>query len=392
MIKKFFRERYSTLLLIIGLTLSFFVAINTLTSLNKVEKEQDRKNRHTYSIEYDISLIPEYEETDGEMIFKADEEEYADKFESFINTFQCNGGNLFLYGNFNFIGDGFDNPITYIPLSVNEKFCEKFIWGGLPNKESIKNKEKAAIVSESMKEYIYSIDNERYIDINGIPYKVTGMYETFFEVNSGKDMDICIFYDCLDEKIKNDIKNEKAGFLLEIAYGSSELSEKEFQENFNKFKTIIKNGNYRIEKINNRKEPSAKNNLLYAKLRLNMIFMYVVLGFTLINCMMISNIWIKRRYNEFVIRRTYGYSMRDMVVLLIKDLSGYIGCALASSIILQTIYAMAFNKTHIELTCIRTNVTYLLCMVAVILCVNLIIPVCQIRKILPAQSIRKQKK
>ena len=384
MIKKFFREKYSTLLLIVGLTLSFFVAVNTLSSLNKLEKEQNNKNRHSYDIEYDM-LFGTTAEGDEEGY------EYADKLESLIDTLQCQSGNLFLYGYFNFIGDGFDNPITYVALSVNEKFCEKFIWGGLPDKETIENKENTVIVSENLKGYVYDLAGEKYIDIESSPFKVTGMYESYFEENSTKDMDICIFYDCLDEKMKNSIK-EKADFALNIAYGSSELSEREFQENFNAFKICIENGNYEMVNIDNRKEPSAKNNILYAKLRLNMIFMYVVLGFTLINCIMISDIWVKRRYNEFVIRRTYGYSLCDMVVLLIKDLLGYIGCALGAAVVLQTIYAMAFGETHIELTCIRTNVTYLLCMVAVILCVNLIVPVCQIRRILPAKSIRKQKK
>ncbi|MDE6231874.1 MAG: hypothetical protein K2M60_00800 [Lachnospiraceae bacterium] len=384
MIKKFFRERYSTLLLIVGLTLSFFVAVNTLSSLNKLEKEQNNKNRHSYDIEYDM-LFGTTDEGDEEGY------EYADKLESLIDTLQCKSGNLFLYGYFNFVGDGFGNPVTYVALSINEKFCEKFIWGGLPDKESIENKENTVIVSENLKEYVYDLGSEKYIDIESSPVKVTGMYESYFEENSTKDMDICIFYDCLDENMKNSIK-EQADFALKISYGSSELSEREFQENFNTFKTCIENGNYEMVKMDNRKKPSAKNNLLYAKLRLNMIFMYVVLGFTLINCMMISDIWVKRRYNEFVIRRTYGYSLCDMVVLLIKDLSGYIGCAMAAAVVLQTLYAMAFGETHIELTCIRTNVTYLLCMVAVILCVNLIVPVCQIRRILPAQSIRKQKK
>ena len=384
MIKKFFREKYSTLLLIVGLTLSFFVAVNTLSSLNKLEKEQNNKNRHSYDIEYDM-LFGTTAEGDEEGY------EYADKLESLIDTLQCQSGNLFLYGYFNFIGDGFDNPITYVALSVNEKFCEKFIWGGLPDKETIENKENTVIVSENLKGYVYDLAGEKYIDIESSPFKVTGMYESYFEENSTKDMDICIFYDCLDEKMKNSIK-EKADFALNIAYGSSELSEREFQENFNAFKICIENGNYEMVNIDNRKEPSAKNNILYAKLRLNMIIMYVVLGFTLINCIMISDIWVKRRYNEFVIRRTYGYSLCDMVVLLIKDLLGYIGCALGAAVVLQTIYAMAFGETHIELTCIRTNVTYLLCMVAVILCVNLIVPVCQIRRILPAKSIRKQKK
>lgn len=384
MIKKFFREKYSTLLLIIGLTLSFFVAVNTLSSLNKLEKEQNKKDIHSYDIEYDM-IFGTTDEGDEQ------EYEYAGNLESFINTLQCKSGNLFLYGYLNFIGDGFYNPVTYVALSINERFCENFIWGGLPDKESIENKEKTVIVSESLKEYVYDSADGRYIDIDGIPYKVTGMYESYFDENSTKDMDLCIFYNCLDERQIDSIR-KKADFLLKLLYCSSDISENEFHQNFDNFKVCVENGNYQIEEINNRKESPDKNNLIYAKLKMNMIFMYVVLGFTLANCIMISDIWIKRRYNEFVIRRTYGYSVSDMTVQLIKDLLRYIVCALLAAVVLQTFYSAITAKAHIELTCIKTNVTYMLCMVAVILCVNLLLPICQVSKILPAQSIRKQKK
>lgn len=384
MIKKFFREKYSTILLIIGLTLSFFVAVNTLSSINKLEVEQNKKNVHSYDTAYDM-LFATTEEGDEEGY------DYCGKFEQVINTLECNSGNLFLYGYFNFIGDSFNNPVTYIALSLNEDLCEKFIWGGMPDKESIENRENTVIVSENLKDYVYDSDGEKYIDIDGSPYRVTGMYEAYFDESSSKDMDLCVFYNCLDEKLIYSIK-QRADFIVEIAYCSSELSEKEFKQNLNSFKTCIEKGNYQIEETGNLNKPSSENNILYLKLKLNKIFMYVVLGFTLLNCMMISDIWIKRRYNEFVIRRTYGYSTGDMVVLLMKDLSKYIGCALISAILLQTFYAVFSDKTHIELTCIKTNLTYLLCITAVILCSNLLMPIVRIRKILPAQSIRKQKR
>ena len=72
-------------------------------------------------------------------------------------------GNLFLYGYFFFLGDGLQNPCTYVMVSAEEEPCQEFVWVRAINKEEVQNNERVVMVGNNKEDFIQEEDGEKYI-------------------------------------------------------------------------------------------------------------------------------------------------------------------------------------------------------------------------------------
>lgn len=379
-IKLLLEKNYTTILLVVGFVLSCFVAVNVLSLLNSIQSMQQSNKNNSYKYQYTIEAFMDDEPAT-----------YSDKkLDEFVNELRCKKGNVCMFGMYSIIGEGLKNPCTYISLSKNEDMPMNIIWGRMPSKKEIDNKKHVIMVGTSLEEYIKDKNGKKYIYLDGIKYEVTGVFVSDLQIDEGKRMDLFTYYECIDSKLRKNVESF-TNFLLQFSYGSSIMGSADIEENVQNIQSTLKK--YEFDQIDLKDDHKDKDNtLLNAKIRLNKYFMYVTFGFTLVNCMVISNVWVKKRYNEFVIRRTFGYSMMDMVRLLLKDLAVYGVIAMALGIVIQTAYAVAFGKNHLQLKYVGENVIYLCIVLILVLLAAIFIPVMNIRKILPAAEIRRQKK
>jgi hypothetical protein len=70
----------------------------------------------------------------------------------------------------------------------------------------------------------------------------------------------------------------------------------------------------------------------------NDIFVGVSLFFSLINCCVVSLMWIRRRNRELKIRMVYGYSRMDNLLLLTKDMIKNAAIALVIAVVAIIIF------------------------------------------------------
>lgn len=83
--------------------------------------------------------------------------------------------------------------------------------------------------------------------------------------------------------------------------------------------------------------------------------------------------------------------MADIIKLVLKDLAVYGGISMIIGIILQTIYAAALGKSMLKLNYAGENLLFFAVILGIIIIVSGLIPVLQIRKIVPASDIRHQR-
>lgn len=371
-IKKLLRDRYSTVLLITGFVLSCFVAVNVLTMMNAVKAEQNKSKENTYKNNASLEL----ENPDGMT---------AQKVDSIVRELDTDNGNVFIYGYYGFAGTGLYNPCTYLIISQNEEIRQDFVWGRMPNGDEVKNKQKVMAVATNMEPYLYEKNGEKYLTLDSVDYKIVGVYENYDNLDQEGNMDICTYYECIGDSFKSMIANFA---VFNVRYGSSRLDDGMYEAEVQRIKTVLESNGIN-EYICDEEE--SDDRLASAKQLINQYFMYLTFIFTLINCMVISNIWIKRRHNELVIRRTFGYGMADIARLLLKDLAVYGIISMALGTVLQTVYAALLGKSILSLEFAGRNFIFLAAVLGIIVLASCIIPVLKIRKIVPAADIRQQK-
>lgn len=371
-IKRLLRDRYSTALLITGFVLSCFIAVNVLTMMNAVKVEQNKSKENAYKNNDSFEL----EMPDGMT---------AESVDSIVRELDTDKGNVFIYGYYGFAGAGLYNPCTYLIISQNEEIRQNFVWGRMPNEDEVKNKQNVMAVATNMEPYLYEKNGEKYLSLDSVDYKVVGAYENFDNLDQENNMDMCTYYECVAGSTKSSIADLA---VFNVRYGSSQLDDGMYEGEVQKIKTVLEYNGIN-EYIYDEEE--SDNRLASAKQLINQYFMYLTFIFTLINCMVISNIWIKRRYNELVIRRTFGYGMADIAKLLLKDLAVYGLISMVLGTILQTVYAVLLGKSILSLEFAGRNFIFLAAVLGIIVLASGLVPVLKIRKIVPAADIRQQK-
>ena len=124
-----------------------------------------------------------------------------------------------------------------------------------------------------------------------------------------------------------------------------------------------------------------------ARKKINVMLSVILLVFSLISCIVISDLWFSRRKKEFLIRKAFGYNMRQIAVLLIKEIGRMSLVSLLVSIPMQMIYS--FCK-HYGTTDMITSIIQIFALLIGVLAVDGIVmirPYLKISKLNPSQNI-----
>lgn len=374
MVKKLLREKYPTILLIVGFIISAFVAINVLAVQNEVQKQIKEANGFN---NYENVLV------------KRETVPSSKAWDSIVSQIQQidsdENMNIFGMGYYSVVGDGYANPCTYAMLS-GKPVKTNVIWGRDITEEEIKNGEKVLTLSTKLEQYCYEKNNKKYIKLDDEEYEVVGIYKAKDMLSEKFSMDICMYYSSMLQTTRT-CMCEYSDVVLLFKCAGYNVTQNECKQTADSLYNVLKdNGYIRV----NGDGFEDENKLLGAKVIMNNIFMCITFVFTVLNCMIISGVWIKRRYKELVIRRTYGWSMADIILLLAKDLALYSFIAIIIGVILQSLYSFLFSAEHLSMQYITGNVLYMLAVMAGVVVAALIIPVVRIRYITPAGAIRKK--
>lgn len=121
----------------------------------------------------------------------------------------------------------------------------------------------------------------------------------------------------------------------------------------------------------------------------NSVFYIVLMVYAIINCIVFSDIWVQNCMREFVIRKTFGMSMQDIKIHLIKEIGILSFIAVLISLPLQYLYMFITGEATQFNYEVGDLIKYILIFTVVIMYINILFPMHVIKRINPCDGLRK---
>lgn len=372
--KLFFRNKSMTTLLIVGLVVSYFIVINGVAMLAEIAEEQRKSNREEYEHERKF-ILEKYTPMNSDSF--TDESEYMENckknFENIIRTLETEKGNLMLKGHAVFVGDSLKGVYADVIYSLEDTLNKKIVHGRMPTEEERTDGENVVLVSTDMEKYITKKDGMEQISIGHKVCKVTGIFETN-DISSTR-ADVVMFMDTYTEEEISELAEENWNIV--VSY-SGDITENDYQDLLQK---IENQGGFIDENIENEDKENT------VRVTFHKIFMIILFLFSIINCMAISNVWINSRFRELIIRKTIGYSMGQVVELLVCDLLRYSVISMILATILQKLTNSMLIQSRWTIEYSMKNTVLLVTALLAVIAISLILPLIKMKRLLPAKKI-----
>lgn len=375
-LKFILRDIPTTLLIITGFMLSYFVTINGINMMNNITNEMKKSNQRLYENEsrflVDFMIPTEY--------MVADEPKFIARIDTFIDGFQPKNGNLIINNYSVIVGDNMECMFSDVVCVENEDLGLKLVSGRMPIQEDIDEKNNVVLLSTEYEKHTVQRDGKTQIRLNDIYYNVIGYYKT--KVLTSERRDIILFKKTFSEKTMSNFLSDlfEIGY-MNVIYGGNNI---DINKEYSTLTGIVKRYNYIVgEDIFKEGDTSFEK-----RTKFNKMFLGVLFGFTLINCIVISSLWIQKRYKELVIRKTFGYDIKQIICLLVKDLFKYSLISYVLAIIIQLFYSGIWNNNFIKIEYFIQNSIYVIGSIVLVITVTMIIPLIKIRNEIPAKKLQ----
>lgn len=345
-----FRDVPSSVLLIVGFGLTIFIAMLGSDIVNSIIKSQKSDNGELYKYYLEVYHADRVSENygDGQLTY-VDEDAKNISYSDIYNIMYNSGVNFYNQG-FVDIGEGQEQQFMATSIISFDKTQPFALIEGYVD-WSDKN---TVIIGETIINYVTTIDNKKYLLVNGVYYEVTGILENTGSV--GYDSSIYFVNNKIRKNVPDIIYSEIEDSIM-FGLNTNLVVFADNEKILNKI-NIIKNE--MEEKLRLRVSFTDKplvmeekdiTNRLYEKL--NKIFLPLFMIFCIGSCCSISSLWVKVRKTDIAIRLTYGFSNFKMYRWILKELSILIAIALLCLLVLRSIYFMMFsgvliNKASIE--------------------------------------------
>ena len=324
-LQQIFRESATSILFILGLTVSCFILINVAELIEKINKENKVLNNFKYTTSSYL---------DGTELFYNCEDQItiSNNLTKLVTSrlSEETSGNTYLELQVN-VNEKIDTYAANIVMQLNEDAKINC------NKDYDVTEENGIIIGEDLLQFTTDKDGIRTIVIGGNTMKVIGIMKN--EMSGGVDNTIYIFWDNCDEQMKeyiNNIITKEIKGILKFTYRSE-------QDTTNAYKDFVndmeKNG-FKVFIIDAYYEGDYQN---FWYRTYNSIFMGISLILSILNCFTVSYLWLINRKKELAIRKAYGYSILQITGMMIKDVIKLCipACILAE--IVQFIYTTAIG-------------------------------------------------
>ena len=365
----YIRTYYDNVLMVLGFVLSFFLVINCIRLLG--EMEMTSKGESAFPNEFTAKYTMNEEETQ-----KVD----IEKLILMLQEYQVN----ILLENCYVARGGL---LEYMPVSVciSTPLGMKFVLEkGVLNLKEQGSIDGEILIGKSLKDYVWIKKNKEYITLGGQEFSVGGVLD-YVGID---DESVYILWEQLNEEQKKDLITEIEKYCLnfnnvnlQITMQSNTSLDTIYQELSEKISTDL------YGQIQVAVEKEDRDVFDSARKKINVMLSVILLIFSVISCIVISDLWFSRRKKEFLIRKAFGYNMRQIAVVLIKEISRMSLVSLLISVPLQMIYSYC---KHYGTADMRTSIILILDLLIGVLAVDGIVmirPYLKISKLNPSQSI-----
>lgn len=370
----------SAILMIVAVTASALTILNSMSFLARYFQEEQAHNQFDYGYAFNVTY--RYTESENGGYTYTDEEQSIVKGEyrklmDRLMIFQS--ANVTLSNCYLRIGDMNENFGVDIILRNNEGLRYQLLQG---EGFSDAPEDCEALIGENLMPYSYVENEQTYIEIGDKPFLVVGILQN--ETASGMDERVIIQWENLSESFQDNILYYMADrnnniFLLDTDKNASEA--------LTEWKSIF-DGERLCYEDTERENGTGSIDWYYVFIKKTILFVAVL--FSACSCLGASAIWMHRRQRELMIRRVFGYSIFDIVVLLIKDYVWTLVIGMLSSYIIFIVFSLC-NHTAVSLTnvgILKMLEEYLVGAMALIVCV-FSLPVIRLAKERPADAFHK---
>ncbi len=375
--KLLLRDIFTSVLLLISFSLCFLLIMNGLNIVHKVNMASNAKKGNAYKITIPMECVPLDEWTNVPREVNPSET---------INNLNIKKGNVELQGFGVQCGASFTQRGSTVYLKWMEDIPVALRSGRYPTPAELKEGRLITLIGSGLTEYAEMIDGAKSLKIEGEWYQVIGVLED--DTSSNVDERILLFYDCMHDALQYKFVEQLTSIQHEDAlqYATNQTDAEESIEAFYQWMETHLEADYRsIEETFDGTDNETGEMLA----KMNQRIVQVLLAFGLVNCIVISNIWIKKRKKEFAIRKALGGSMFHIGGMVLGELLRLAIGSMCISLIIQEIYQQLGQNVELSGIHVFRDVIYLLLGMLGCVLATLLVPMIQIAKISPIKEIRR---
>ncbi len=305
--------KLSNLLLITGFVVSFICYVNciNLYHLKMTKEKENTKYQYVNQMvlfcsnqtDERFSLESVFEDLEGNLIVK--------ELGMYRNAVTAEG-----------ITDVIVNQAEPLQYPVSE--------GELPVKDADITQPTIVLGREHKKDAVF-MENAYYYEIEGIPFRVCAFIGS--DSSDLFDYNVILYYRGMPEEIKHKIDFGEA---LQVVLGSNGADTYSVYEEMKK----------RAQSMDTHILVTAQNEkhlVMGQSESVDINYYFVIMLFCIVNSIIVSEYWIKRRYREIAIRQLLGYSDVKIFRLLLKDMIKNIICSMLAALLIQFLLYISFN-------------------------------------------------
>ena len=366
-LSKYLRDEISSLLLICTLALSIFAIYNFSDVVGRYIQKEKRENKYSNSIKGKLEYNYFWDENG---IARCGEEDWVKKEDVwyFINGInQANISRKYIYKS-----SVLDDGVSYIKLIFD--FSDGYT-NDIEKFYDTRKKYPGVYVSKEMESNIITQSGKKYILFDGMKYLVKGIY---------KDMDIqhtdyriVVPWNNLNNNEKNYYVKEFTNDIMSNGMGICLESNGDIGTVIALLDKIAQRNNLILNVSNNKHVDKAF--IIYGSIAGIMII------FSFINSLTVISVWIIRRRNELMIKKTWGMSEWMIYGKTLLKLLKHLLASIPLVVIFQITYIYYFKESVI------VNIYKYICLNSILIIMLLVISyvaLLRIRKLKPAEGLR----
>ncbi len=355
-IKKFLRDRSSSLLLVVGYCLLFFIAFNGMYLIYRMSEQQPDTVIGNYHCKEGGRILratkkdktSAAKETESEP--KLSDEEKVDYVISLLDTKHGNTMIRFL----GVVKGLAKNHTVSVMISQNEPCSRRLQKGSYPDFQKI-GQERAVVIGEYYQDYVEEIDGKDYLCINGQNYLVTGVFRSMTE--DGLDDSLVVFYPSLEPWVREELRSYVLSYYIEVVVCGNDSLTNDYIEELKGKIAEVSFYDWMEMSLN---DVNGINEII-AKIKNALVWLIAL--FCVLNSFAVTNLWLKRRQAEFAIRKACGYGNFRLILLIAKDLLKLMSAAILAAALAQCCYMTVLGKTvelwYLFRYCIDTGILVL---------------------------------
>lgn len=256
-------------------------------------------------------------------------------------------------------------------LAVNEELPYPVIEGHIPGTDENDYGRNVVALGRDKYRYAYDRNGKKYVTIDQEEYEVVGLIGS--EQSDYWDYRVVFNINCTGNNTKRIFNSQQSQVLT--LYSNHYDMEDSYEILYNNLVASDSMCNITPYKKNSTGKTTINDTLAKENVRVN-IMVYI---FCLLNCIIISMLWIIQRRKELAVKRTFGYGNGRILAGIAGNISLMMVLSFAVFIVLYYVYRMmAEEGTGLVIEWNTTSVVSVIVLFFVTLLITMIYPVCNI--------------